>query len=66
MLRDSKEIEVSLDYGDFEGTKDYHKVKFAHSSSDSCFMMYVDGKQVLTFSDISLDEVKELVNSLWY
>ena len=66
MLRDSKEIEVSLDYGDFEGTKDYHKVKFTHSSSDSCFMMYVDGKQVLTFSDISLDKFKELVNSLWY
>ena len=66
MLRDSKEIEVSLDYGDFEGTVDYHKVKFAHSSSDSCFMMYIDGKQVLTFSDISLDKFKELVNSLWY
>ena len=66
MLRDSKEIEVSLDYGDFEGTKDYHKVKFAHSSSDSCFTMCVDGKEVLTFSDISLDEFKELVNSLWY
>ena len=66
MLRDSKEIEVSLDYGDFDGTVDYHKVKFTHSSSDSCFMMYVDGKQVLTFSDISLDKFKELVNSLWY
>ena len=66
MLRDSKEIEVSLDYGDFDGTVDYHKVKFAHSSSDSCFVMYVDGKQVLTFSDISLDKFKELVNSLWY
>ena len=66
MLRESKEIEVSLDYGDFEGTVDYHKVKFAHSSSDSCFMMCVDGKQVLTFSDISLDKFKELVNSLWY
>ena len=66
MLRDSKEIEVSLDYGDFEGTKEYHNVKFTHSSSDSCFMMYVDGKQVLTFSDISLDKFKELVNSLWY
>ena len=66
MLRDSKEIEVSLDYGDFEGTKDYYKVKFTHSSSDSCFMMYVDSKQVLTFSDISLDTFKELVNSLWY
>ena len=66
MLRESKEIEVSLDYCDFEGTVDYHKVKFAHSSSDSCFMMYVDGKQVLTFSDISLDKFKELVNSLWY
>ena len=37
MLRESKEIEVSLDYGDFEGTVDYHKVKFAHSSFDSCF-----------------------------
>ena len=66
MLRDSKEIEVSLDYGDFDGTVDYHKVKFTHSSSDSCFMMYVDGKQVLTFSDISLDKFKELVNSLCY
>ena len=66
MLRESEEIEVLVDYGDFDGTVDYHKVKFAHSSSDSCFVMYVDGKQVLTFSDISLDKFKELVNSLWY
>ena len=66
MLRESDEIEVLFDYGDFEGTKDYHKVKFAHSSSDSCFTMCVDGKEVLTFSDISLDKFKELVNSLWY
>ena len=66
MLRESDEIEVLLDYGDFDGTVDYHKVKFAHSSSDSCFMMYIDGKQVLTFSDISLEKFKELVNSLWY
>lgn len=66
MLRDSDEIEVLLDYGDFDGTVDYHKVKFTHSSSDSCFTLCVDGKQVLTFSDISLDKFKELVNSLWY
>ena len=66
MLRESDEIEVLLDYGDFDGTVDYHKVKFVHSSSDSCFMMCVDGKQVLTFSDIDLDKFKELVNSLWY
>ena len=66
MLRESDEIEVLFDYGDFDGTVDYHKVKFAHSSSDSCFTMYIDGKQVLTFSDISLDKFKELVNSLWY
>ena len=66
MLRESDEIEVLFDYGDFNGTVDYHKVKFAHSSSDSCFTMCVDGKEVLTFSDISLDEFKELVNSLWY
>ena len=66
MLRESEEIEVLVDYGDFDGTVDYHKVKFAHSSSDGCFMMYIDGKQVLTFSDISLDKFKELVNSLWY
>ena len=66
MLRESDEIEVLLDYGDFDGTVDYHKVKFAHSSSDSCFTMYVDGKQLLTFSDISLDKFTELVNSLWY
>ena len=66
MLRESEEIEVLLDYGDIDVTVDYHKVNFAHSSSDSCFMMYVDGKQVLTFSDISLDKFKELVNSLWY
>ena len=66
MLRESDEIEVLLDYGDFDGTKDYYRVKFVHSSSDSCFMMYVDGKEVLTFSDISLDKFKELVNSLWY
>ena len=66
MLRESDEIEVLFDYGDFNGTVDSHKVKFAHSSSDSCFTMCVDGKQVLTFSDISLDKFKELVNSLWY
>ena len=66
MLRESDEIEVLLDYGDFDGTVDYHKVKFAHSSSDSCFMMYVDSEEVLTFSDISLEKFKELVNSLWY
>ena len=66
MLRESEEIELLFDYGDFDGTVDYHKVKFTHSSSDSCFTMYVDGKQVLTFSDISLDKFKELVNSLWY
>ena len=66
MLRESDEIEVLLDYGDFDGTVDYHKVKFAHSSSDSCFMLYVDGIEVLTFSDISLDKFNELVNSLWY
>ena len=66
MLRESDEIEVLFDYGDFNGTVDYHKVKFAHSSSDSCFTMCVDGKEVLTFSDISLDEFKELVNSVWY
>ena len=66
MLRESDEIEVLFDYGDFNGTVDYHKVKFAHSSSDSCFTLCVDGKEVLTFSDISLDEFKELVNSLWY
>lgn len=66
MLRESDEIEVLLDYGDFDGTVDCHKVKFTHSSSDSCFVMYVDGKEVLTFSDISLDKFKELVNSLWY
>ena len=66
MLRESDEIEVLFDYGDFDGTVDYHKVKFAHSSSDSCFTMYVDGKQVLTFSDISLEKFKELINSLWY
>ena len=66
MLRESDEIEVLLDYGDFDGTREYQKVKFVHSSSDSCFTMYVDGKQVLTFSDISLDKFKECVNSLWY
>ena len=66
MLRESDEIEVLFDYGDFNGTVDSHKVKFAHSSSDSCFTMCGDGKEVLTFSDISLDEFKELVNSLWY
>ena len=66
MLRESDEIEVLLDYGDFDGTREYQKVKFEHSSSDSCFTMCVDGKEVLTFSDISLDKFKELVNSLWY
>lgn len=66
MLRESEEIELLLDYGDFDGTVDYHKIKFAHSSSDSCFTMCVDGKEVLTFSDISLDKFKELVKSLWY
>ena len=66
MLRDSKEIEVSLDYGDFEGTIDYHKVKFTHSSADGWFRMLVDGKPVLTFDNFNLKEFKELVNSLWY
>ena len=66
MLRESDEIEVLLDYGDFDGTREYQKVKFAHSSSDSCFTMCVDGKEVLTCSDISVDKFKELVNSLWY
>ena len=66
MLRESDEIEVSYDCGDFDGTREYHKVKFTHSSTDGWFTMYVDGKQVLTFSDISLDKFKELVNSLWY
>ena len=66
MLRESDEIEVLLDYGDFDGTREYHKIKFAHSSSDSCFTMCIDGKEVLTFSDISLKKFKELVNSLWY
>lgn len=66
MLRDSKEIEVSLDYGDFEGTKEYHKVRFTHSSSDGWFRMVVDDEPVLMFDDLSLEDFKELVNSLWY
>lgn len=66
MLRDSKEIEVSLDYGDFEGTKEYHKVIFTHSSADGWFRMLVDGEPVLMFDDLSLEDFKELVNSLWY
>lgn len=66
MLRESNEIEVSLDYKDFEGTKEYHKVKFAHSSSDGWFRMFVDDKLVLTFDDINLKEFQELVNSLWF
>ena len=66
MLRDSKEIELSLDYDDFEGTKEYHKVKFTHSSADGWFRMFVDDKLVLTFDDFNLKEFKELVNSLWY
>ena len=66
MLRDSKEIEVSLDYGDFEGIKEYHNVKFTHSSADGWFRMLVDGEPVLTFGDFDLEEFKELVNSLWY
>ena len=66
MLRESNEIEVSLDYKDFEGTKEYHKVKFTHSSTDRWFRMFVDDKLVLTFDDINLKEFKELVNSLWF
>ena len=66
MLRDSKEIEVSLDYGDFEGEKERHKVRFTHSSSDGWFRMLVDGEPVLMFDDLSLEDFKELVNSLWY
>lgn len=66
MLRESNEIEVSLDYGDFEGTKECHKVKFTHSSADRWFRMFVDDKPVLTFDDFNLKEFKELVNSLWY
>lgn len=66
MLRDSKEIEVLFDYGDFERAKEYHKVKFTHSSADGCFSMLVDSEPVLTFSDVDLEEFKELVNSLWY
>ena len=65
MLRDSKEIEVSLDYGDFEGEKERHKVRFTHSSSDGWFRMFVDDEPVLTFDDLSLTDFKELVNSLW-
>ena len=66
MLRESNEIDVSLDYKDFEGTKEYHKVKFSHSSADGWFRMFVDDKPVLTFDDINLKEFKELVNSLWF
>ena len=66
MLRDSKEIEVSFDYGDFEGEKKHHKVRFTHSSSDGWFSMLVDEVPVLTFDDLSLKDFKELVNSLWY
>ena len=66
MLRDSKEIEVSLDYGDFEGKKERNKVRFTHSSSDGWFRMFVDDEPVLTFDDLSLKDFKELVNSLWY
>ena len=66
MLRNSKEIEVSLDYGDFEGTKERHKVMFEHSSADSWFRMLVDDEPVLTFDDCNLQEFKELVNSLQY
>ena len=66
MLRESNEIDVSIDYGDFEGTKEYHKVKFTHSSADRWFRMFVDDKPVLTFDDINLKEFKELVNSLWF
>lgn len=66
MLRDSKEIEVSFVYGDFEGAKEYSKVMFTHSSADGWFRMYIDDVPVLTFDDSSLKEFKELVNSLWY
>lgn len=66
MLRESNEIEVSLDYGDFEGMKESHKVKFTHSSADRWFRMFVDDKPVLAFDDFNLKEFKELVNSLWY
>ena len=66
MLRESKEIEVSLDYGDLEGTREYHKVKFEDSSADDWSRMLVDGKPVLTFDNFNLKEFKELVNSLWY
>ena len=66
MLRESNEIEVSFDYRDFEGTKEYHKAKFTHSSADRWFRMFVDDKPVLTFDDINLKEFKELVNSLWF
>ena len=66
MLRDSKEIEVSLDYGDFEGEKGHRKVSFTHSSWGGWFRMFVDDEPVLTFDDLSLKDFKELVNSLWY
>ena len=66
MLRESNEIDVSIDYGDFEGTKEYHKVKFTHSSADGWFTMCVDDKPVLRFDDINLKEFQELVNSLWH
>ena len=31
MLRESDEIEILLDYGDFDGTVDYHKIKVRES-----------------------------------